>query len=271
MTRKTLVLLIVGLMAMTIGESLAFASWEAYIIRKGGGDNINGDAPAINDVWVGVDPAKEFVISQGGMKAAYGTNALNGLTIGDITQLRIDRHDDRSNFVSGSGPHVAPYFNIWVTDGAGNYAVIANEPSNPAFQPLFSNGYDLGWSDIADKVAKVFENTNTSWITSLDVGNDGLTFSDVASLAIGAPADPNASWAGLGTGAPRKLNPAYNGVNDQYLDVFGFNWIFGDTLSNYVSGNDGYIVNNPAAAPEPSAMMLLGVGALTLLRRRKKT
>ena len=104
--------------------------WNAFVIRNASSD---GPSPEINDL---AGEKKEFVISQGGMKAGWGTQGLNGLAIGEITQLAITRYDDITRYSAGSGAAVAPYFNIWVTDGAGNYAVIANEPSNPAFQLL---------------------------------------------------------------------------------------------------------------------------------------
>jgi len=250
--------LMVVLVVLAVSGS-ALADWSAFVIRK----SSSGNVPQINDVTVDGIAAKKFVVNEGGMKAAYGTNDLNGLTVGQITRLAIDRLDDRSSFKVGSGPYVAPYFNIWVTDGAGNYAVIANEPSNPAFQPLYNDGYDLEFSEIADKVCKVYENNSTPWI--VDTGNDGLTFEDVADLQIGVP-DPNATWDGLGTGAPRELDT----TNGGYLHVYGVNWVFGDTQSNYVSGDPGYVVANPVAVPVPGALLLgiTGLGAVGWLRRR---
>lgn len=208
----------------------------------------------------------EFIIDVSGEKAAIGSNDLNGMTLGSITTLAITRYDDRTLFPAGSGPAVAPYLNIWITDGLGHYAVVANEPSNPDFQPLYSNGYNLSFADLSDKVAKIFETNDKSWLPNNGVG---LTWADLATFVIQAPsvAQLTAGWDGLGTGAPREL-----GTNVAY----GVNWVFGDTLSNYVSGDDGYIVGNVRFAattvPEPATVALLGAGlvGLGLVRRRRR-
>ena len=50
--------------------------------------------------------------------------------------------------------------------------------------------------------------------------------------------------------------------------AYGVNWVFGDTLSNYVSGNEGYVVSDFAVAPEPASLALLSLGGLAMLRRR---
>ena len=202
--------------------------------------------------------------------AGFGSNDINGITVAEITALGITRHDDTTRFSAGSGPAVAPYFNIWVTDGT-DYAVIANEPSNPAFQPLFvdngdgSKTYDLSYADIASTRVKIYEtagwNTNSSWVHNL-FGPDDLTFADVASLTIAAPpvAYVDASTA-IGGGAPDVL-----GTNVAY----GFNWVFGDTLANYVSGEtEGFVVSAPVATPEPASLGLLAIGAMAMIRRKK--
>jgi hypothetical protein len=172
---------------------------------------------------------------------------------------------------------VAPYFNIWVTDGGGNYAVLANEPSNPSFQPLFvdngdgSKSYSLSFADIANEPVQVYETpgggygSTTTWVHNL-FGNTPLTFGDVASLVIEAP---DAAYItnganAVGSGAPDEL-----GTNV----ALGFNWIFGDTLANYQSGMQGYVVGNPIAQaiPEPATLALAGSAALGLfvVRRRR--
>ena len=208
----------------------------------------------------------EFIIDGGGDKAGLGSNDINGSTLGDIVNLHIDRLDDRTRFAVGSGPYVAPYLNFWITDGGGNFAVVANEPSNGAFQSLYNNGYDLSFADLSDKVAKIYENADMSWLPNNGVG---LTFADLANYEIAIPsvADFMGGWAGLGSGAPREL-----GTNV----AFGVNWVFGDTLTNYVSGDDGYIVANArvsANVPEPEILALIGLGLLgiTITNRRKAT
>ena len=262
MTARTLAA--TAIIAMTAGS--ASAAFNSYIIRNG-----NSGSPQILANNVYVPGATEFVISEGGMKAGYGSDDINGGTIGDITSLQVTRYDDTGRFPGGSGPAVAPYFNIWVTDGLGNYAVLANEPSNADFQPLFttnldgSKSYDLSFADLADKPVQVYEtpgggyNATTTWVNNLFGTN--LTFGDVASLEI-APPPPSyiAGGNGVGSGAPREL-----GSNTAY----GFNWIFGDTLSNYVSGMEGYVVSGAVATPAPSTLALLGIGGLAASRRRR--
>lgn len=201
-------------------------SWNTFVIRKA---TTSGNSPLINNVVSGGVPAKEFVISEAGMKAGWGTKALDGYKVRDIAGY-INRLDTIL-----TAPY-APYFNIWITDGNGKFAVIANEPSNPEWlnTPGLSKNFD--WNDLKTKTVKVFEATDKTWIPNQGAN---LTFNDLADYTILAPtpAQLGSNWAGLGGGAPREF-----GTNKAY----GFNWIFGDTLSNYVSGNPGYVLANPA-------------------------
>lgn len=244
-----------GLVVLASGQ--ASAGFITYEIRG---------TPVIN-----AGPPIEIATDDPGDKAGLGSNDINGATIGSITSLKIDRLDDVTRFAAGSGPAVAPYFNIWVTDGAGRYAVIANEPSNPAFQPLYNNGYDLSFADISGKVAKIYEydTTDTSWLPNSGVGP--FTFADFAGFEIAPPPIGYFANAWVSTGAPR-----VNGTDVAY----GVNWVFGDTLANYVSDGLGYQVANAAVAvtqvPEPVSLVLFGAGLAglagvgTVGRRRRR-
>lgn len=253
-SRKSNALKVLAGTAILTCSALAHAGFIPYVIRHSTGTN---NAPGINDLGSG---QTELIINEGGQKAALGSNDINGVTLGNIGSISIERLDDHTRFGAGSGPYVAPYLNFWITDGV-NYAVVANEPSDPGFQPLYNNGYDLSFADLSDKVAKVYENNDKSWLPNNGVG---LTFADLANFIIKAPsvAELTVGWGGLGTGAPREL-----GTNMAY----GVNWVFGDTLSNYQSGDDGYIVANArvladgvVATPEPETFMLFSFALLAL-------
>jgi len=230
--------IILGLIALVlvVGGPLAQAQtpdagWAAIVIR-GGATGL----PLIADNDDYVVGALEFTTTEGGQKAGLGTNLLNGTPVSGIVALHVDRLDD----VANSGSLWGPYFNIWVTDGAGKYAVIANEPSNPEWDA--TNRWNIqGWDVLRTKTCKVYEtpgaSTGTSWVHDL-VGSTGpLTFEDVGSLVIEPPSQAYIldGANAVGTGAPDEL-----GTNIAY----GYTWVFGDTAANYVTGGDGFIVDN---------------------------
>ncbi|MFO7607696.1 MAG: hypothetical protein R6X35_00675, partial [Candidatus Krumholzibacteriia bacterium] len=214
--------------------------WQAFVIRAASAAPYN--PPVIQNNSAFATDALEYIITEGGQKAGLGTNLINGAKVSQIATLHIDRLDD----VLNSGSLYGPYFNIWVTDGAGHYAVLGNEPSNPEWAADRWNV--ASWDDLKTKTCKVYEtpgaSAGTSWVHVL-VGATTLTFEDVGDLVIAPPPaayiqDPlNA----VGGGAPDELG----------TDIaYGYNWIFGDTLANYVSGNNGFIVANyTVSAPLP--------------------
>ena len=243
----------------------ASAQFTDYVIRNTGTQILpNTDY---------VPNGTEFIIAGGGMKGALGSNSVNGSTVGSISQMAITRHDDTTRFTAGSGPAVAPYFNLWVTDGVGNYAVLSNEPSNgsfAAFRTSIGGGgiqYDFSMNDIASEPVKVFEtpgwNSDSSWVHTLTGKTSAtMTFADVLGLTVDAPSVAYVTNPinGVGSGAPDDLNTNV---------AYGFNWVFGDTLSNYVSGNEGYVVSNPTLVPTPASAALLGFAGIAAARRRR--
>ncbi len=226
------------------------SAWDAYAIRNN---------PTINETA----GTTEFVISGSGMKGGLGSSELDGHKLSDLLSASIVRLDDTTRFTAGSGPAVAPYVNIWITDGT-NFAVIANEPSNAEWAGGLQ--WNFTWDDLKTKTLNVYENSNKTWLPNNGVG---LTFNDLANFTVLAPTSVQltAGWTGLGGGAPREF-----GTNQAY----GFNWVFGDTLSNYVSGDDGYIVKDPKlgvlgepSVPGPAAALAFGAGLLGAARRRR--
>jgi hypothetical protein len=212
------------------------------------------DAPVINNVAGG---GWEFVISAGGQKAALGSNDINGTTVGDIASVKITRTDDHTRFDStppANGQFTAPYLNLWVTDGLGDFAILSDVSAE--LNSKYDNGYDFSFADLSSMTAWVYESSN---ITRLPDGG-GHTFADFASWTIQGPT--TFPWAG--TGAPHVL-----GTNVTY----GVNWVFGDTLSNYVSGDVGYRVSDAGAAtvPEPGSVVLFltVLGGIGVMSRRR--
>lgn len=230
-------------------------NWDAIVIRNATSD---GTPPVISETSTSV----EFAIEKGGQKAALGTSLIDGVKISDIGRVAITRNDNNA----AGGSQWAPYMNFWVTDGAGRYAVLANEPSDPQWNTVGVNKWDATYGDLSNKVVKVFEKHPSFTLPASDTSDSytGWTFSDFANYIVDAPdAAYLAAGNGTGGGAPDEI-----GTNLAY----GFNWVFGDTQANYLSGaNPGYQVSNPVAVPEPTsaAVLALAAGAIVARRRRR--
>jgi len=260
LTLRRLALAATSVIALTAAGS-ASAAFVTLAIRGAPVITPNAPNPGVTTFGIGV----------AGQKAALGTADLDGKKMRDISRLAITRVDDYTRFAAGSGPRLGPYLNFWITDGAGRYAVAANEPTNSEWSVDYEANlgkYDFGWDYLKTKTVKFFENTDKSWLPSLGLG---LTFADIGDFVIDAPdaAELTMGWTGLGTGAPRELltNKAY-----------GVNWVFGDTLANYVTGRDpGYQVRDAVATarqaiPEPGSLALACLalfGAAAVGRRRQ--
>ncbi len=190
--------------------------FTAYYIR-----NANTTANKISTPWdtdiilSENEPGDGFSYGtpRAGQKVGYGTKFFDGDKINSISSVNW-------NLISGN-PGIGPYLNIWVTDGQGNYAVIASE--NDYRNTDFTTRRE--W--------KIFEygasTSNFNWL--FDNGTGGrdasqyltlngvrVTLSQLSDrIKIGDPGVypvPN-----VGTGAPR--------------GGYGFNLIWGDTQANF--------------------------------------
>ncbi len=258
---KKLIITICAVVLMISSMVSADPGWETFVIRN---SSISGDSPSIVEDPTGFPGWTLFGITEGGQKAGWGNNNMNGQNVGNIQALSITRHSS----VTGWGP----YFNIWITDGLGGYAVLANEPSHPSeYTDYGETAYDMTW-DGALKNA-------TTWVYEVDSGvgfklpdgstthanlpagtSDPFDFEDFAGYTI---ATPSSHWGG--SGAPDDLDASP-------YTAYGFNWVFGDTQSNYIDpAGYGYLVSDPTVVPVPGAVLLgmlgLSVAGVKLRRR----
>lgn len=267
---KKITVMVLALLVGGVAQATT-VEFEAFNIRNANG----GPNPTNGPVWdatliINENAAGDGFYAEtfsGGQKVGYGTNAFDGCQLNDIESVDWD-------YVSSTSGAAHPYLNIWVTDNAGNYAIISSE-----------NAY-MG-TDFATRAEwKIFEygpsGTNFDWL--FDSGTGGRTNSyltrDTGSGAQNATfADfsdsiviyegPVGPTAGVGTGAPR--------------GGYGFNLIYGDTQNNFTDSyaienltvtKDGtvYSAGNAAPVPEPAtiSLLLMGVGGLALRQRRSK-
>jgi hypothetical protein len=237
--KRFIVTCAIVLMASSLASAADVPGWDAFVIRNASSDN---SAPAISDPAGG----KLFQIVSGGQKAGWGTDSVNGKKIGDIESISITRHLPETT-------GVGPYMNFWVTDGFGGYAVLAT-----------GNLFATTWDGLKTRTSFVYEgNTAFKLPDGSTVGAPGkdliwgYTFNDFAGYTI---APPPSHWGS--PGAPDDLNASS-------YTAYGFNWVFGDTQTNYLGG---YLVSDPTitAVPLPAAAWsgLVLLGGLVLRRRK---
>ena len=277
MKNSTKFVLSMSALALMAAEA-ATAGFTGYIIRNAD----NGTAPVINASTSNSINASIEIARQ---KIGFGSNDVNGRTIGEISLMDIMRND--------AGTALKPYVNIWVTNGLGNYAVISISPAQwggPGAGSLSTSystmnglvtapnnrgpGQDVyvyettnaTGAETAPSGAQINSNKGTSWLSSRGLGNY-LTISDISDLVI---APPPSSWFagtnGTGSGAPRELGTGL---------AFGFNWIMG--AANPIAGSPpagysqftAYDLSGVSVVPAPGALALLGVAGLVGGRRRR--
>ena len=238
MKKLMLSLLLLVLATGAAQAQVVDAGWSAFTIRA----STVGSVPAvIQDPGTPYEGALEIAITLGGQKAGLATDQLNGAKVSEIARLHIDRLDD----INASGSLYGPYFNIWVTDGMGNYAVLANEPSDAEWA---ANRWDVAdWNYLKTKRCKVYEVTGaaaggqpgTSWVATYTGLASNLIFFGGCMSARGIYRGPTTCMSSLeGTGAFRQTE----GVTELFFahlqNAIGREW--GDT-GNKVAVNE-YIV-----------------------------
>lgn len=183
------------------------APWDADIVLS---ENAAGDGYT-------------FATPRSGQKVGYGTTFFDGKRINQLESVNWTH-------VSGMNGGIITYLNMWVTDGNGNYAVIASENQYPGTNFLtrtewkvfeFGPTADLNWLFPAGTTTAGRVNQY------LQLSGANVTLAQLAdNIVIG---DPGFYGVGVGTGAPR--------------GGFGLNLIWGDTQSNFTQPVIGQVSN----------------------------
>ena len=265
MKNSTKFVLSMSALALMAAEA-ATAGFTPYVIRQSAG----GVNPTIGTSGANTT----FGVTLPSQKAGFGSNDLNGITVGQISNIQFTLNS--ATPVGTTTPVILPYVNIWAQDAvSGNYFAIYFGLDAFVTNTGGVKSVNVGTSQMASVTFGVSETSAAaggvavagSWLaTALGVPGAGTsyTMAQVANFQIVAPP---ASWVasgnsnGVGGGAPREL-----GTNT----TFGFNWIFGQggSADNGYNGYD-YTVSGASVVPAPGALALLGVAGLVGGRRRR--
>ena len=266
MRTQTFISSMVG--AVLVSAGIAHAGFTPYVIRNA--DQDGGSNPSISTSGANTT----FGIEYKRQKAGFGSNDVNGITVGQISNMQFTLNS--ATPVGTTTPVILPYVNIWAQDAvSGNYFAIYFGLDAFVTNTGGVKSVNVGTSQMASVTFGVSETSAAaggvavagSWLaTALGVPGAGTsyTMAQVANFQIVAPP---ASWVasgnsnGVGGGAPREL-----GTNT----TFGFNWIFGQggSADNGYNGYD-YTVSGASVVPAPGALALLGVAGLVGGRRRR--
>lgn len=245
-------------LVLGVGAAAAFAApaqaaveWDTFVVRQGGG----GLSP-VTAVEDADGNGATALIDESGDKAAYGTDDFDGQLLSSITKVSYTRLDAGTK---------NPYLNFWVTDGTGNFAVIAPNTLNAEKTAIISS--DFNGLNLADLGVAIYE-TNLSdlnWIATgarqkagsqmlVDANDKALTMDDLGFLKILDPGVyPNPP---VGAGAAKNHG--------------GLAIIFGDLQGNYTNPVPYQIDNVIVTVPEPASLALLALGGVAAAMRRRK-
>ena len=264
MRTQTFISSMVG--AVLVSAGIAHAGFTPYVIRQSSG----GANPTIGTSGANTT----FGVASPSQKAGFGSNDLNGMTVGQISNIQFTLNSATA-YAGTTAPVILPYVNIWAREAvSGNYFVIAFGLDAFVTNTGGVKSVNVGTSQMATVTFGVHETSAAfqgvanagSWLaTALGAPGAGTayTMAQVANFQIVAPPS---SWVvsgnsnGVGGGAPREL-----GTNT----TFGFNWIFGQG-SGANNGYNGYDYTvSGASIPAPGAAALLGLAGLVAGRRRR--
>ena len=264
MKNSTKFVLSMSALALMAAEA-ATAGFTPYVIRQSAG----GVNPTIGTSGANTT----FGVTLPSQKAGWGSNDLNGITVGQISNIQFTLNSATA-YPGTTAPVILPYVNIWAKY-AGNYFVIAFGLDAFATTTGGVTSVNVGTSQMATVTFGVHETSaafqgvanSGSWLaTALGAPGAGTayTMAQVANFQIVAPPS---SWVasgnsnGVSGAAPRELGTD---------TTFGFNWIFGQSSSsnNGYNGYD-YTVSGASVVPAPGALALLGVAGLVGGRRRR--